>query len=347
MPLSLNSAGIPWSYFGDGGPGEYPIQIGRDIFNAVSLTGLNRSPVDDLVSYTLGGLRVAGDPVLPVETMAYAFVVDGSAVIVGAETGAPYLMENAYCPDENTIIQYHRDKHGCLKLVAECEDMERVHAEPLTSVWRLTAAGWVETVFEYTQSEIKVSTGVTKKKNELTAIPNGRGILYWAQHVWHRLEELRGQWREVLMGAGKTILSGDGVGDEDSVRQAANSAKRLMAFPGQVQVDRVTSTAEADMLNSEYASLKEDWLAALNAMEQDTPNRPVASDRELRMAAMLQFVRRVRGKLTEFYEPYGVTLTFDRLVVTSPDDRIKEMDIIDRAGLPAAEAAELRRNLVK
>lgn len=347
MPLAINSAGIPWSYFGDGGPGDYPIQIGRDIFNAVSLTGLNRSPVDDLVSYALGGLRVNGNPILPVETMAYAFVVDGSAVIVGAETGAPYLMENAYCPDENTIIQYHRDKHGCLTLKAECDDMERVHSEPLTSVWRLGENGWSETVYEYTAVEVKVTDGATLPAEALTAIPNGRGILYWAQHVYHRMEELRGQWREVLMGAGKTIVSGSGVGDEDTVRAAANSAKRLLAFPGQVQVDRVTSTAEADMLNSEYQSLKEDWLAALNAMEQDTPNRPVASDRELRMAAMLQFVRRVRNKLDEFYAPYGVALTFDRLVVTSPDDRLKEMDIIDRAGLPAAEAAELRKNLVK
>lgn len=333
MPISVNGAGVPRAYMAhDDDAHEFPLMLGRDIFNHVSDTGLARSPVDDLVSYTLGGLRVDGaEPPIAVEELCYALVVDGSAVIAGPQSGAAYLWPDTYCPNETTIHRYIRDKDGCLELVAPNGDMEHIYSTPVFTRWELGEGGWAETIETRNQSgEVEVKRGASLPADALQAIPNGRGNLYWAQRVWFRMEEIQHDWRNLMTGGNlKTWLFANNPGDDDSLHTAIVSAKSVVAIPdGGGRLDRPVSTAPSDSLRAEYEQKREDWFAALNTIEQDSPNRPVAEDRVLRMKATTQFVRRIRTLLETIYAEWGVKLAFDRLIVQTADERLKEAELI-------------------
>jgi hypothetical protein len=330
MTIRVNGAGVPLSYIKGQDGGEFPIMLGRDIFNHVSDTGLARSPVDDLVSYTLGGLRVEGVPPIAVEEMCYALVVDGSAVIVGPNTGAAYLWSDTYCPNENTIHRYVRNGEGCLELVAPNGDMDAIYSVPVFTYWTKGENGWQETIETRNQSgQVEVKQGGNVPAEALQAIPNGRGNLYWAQRVWMRMEELKRDWRASMTGAALKMFLFANNTDQDSLSEAVYSSTTLVNIPDSGgRLDRPVSTAPSDSMRTEYEQLREDWFAALNTIEQDGANRPVAEDRILRMKATTQFVRRVRSLLEFIYAPFGVTLSFDRLIVQTADERLKEAELI-------------------
>lgn len=323
----------------------YPLMLGRDIYEHRNMTGQNRSPIDDLLSLTLSGVDLeadypdAADPTKNGERC----IVDGSGVLLNPATpeDAEWLPD-VYAPSKKQFIQYHRDEYGCLKLTAPNDNMEKIYSAPLMSVWDKGAEVWQETVIDYGGGKPTRKKGRTYPLANVAVFPNGRGILYWAQDVWKRMEELAETERDVNSGINLLPIISGNVGSEQQAMNAIRKAKHAIIFPGRVDVNRPISDTKVDQILSVYIMKREDWLSSLNTLEQDTPDRPVASDREIRMQAMKMYVRRVRKIHSKIMLLLGYTMTYDEIVIQSPTDRQAELELVRAINPPDRQARELR-----
>lgn len=321
--------------------------LGRDIANHREMAAGIRSALDDLKSFSLMGVDLAKDYVQNPDDVAFRLMVDGSAVLLNP--GNPKMMkwlENVYAPSQSEFFVYHPDpRDGLLKLEAPHDDLDKIYSTPFTSQWKLTEDGWSETVWDYSGSEVKKKDGgQTAEAAAIKVFDNGRGIVYWAQALAMRIAELEETERFVNTGPNILPIITGNVGPIGQAKQAIKKAIRAIFFPGRVEVNRPISNDTVSQILSVLANKREQLLSALNAVEQDTPERPVASDRELRMRAMVLYCNRVRAQLAKIYAVFGEELTFSPIIIQTPQDRLIELQIGD-AVQPDNWAAR-RKNLV-
>lgn len=336
-------------------PLPYPTRIGRDVYNRVSMTLQNRSPVDDLASLIISGTTSNTETLpLALDDVAKAILVDGSVAILNPAK-APEMMEDVFCPDESTVIQYNRADDETLTLNLKNEDMEKAWAESMTRYtlkdgqWTaetITTNGRRETIEPLTQNG--EDTPWTVPADQLMAYPGGRGILYYAQHAYNRIEEIARDMRRTMRGINLLPIISGNVGNATQAANAILQAEHAIIFPGEVSVDRVISESVVRQLVAESDQRQSDYRDALNVIEKDTANRPVARDRELRMRVMLEFVGSVRDALKIIYTGLGVKLEFSRIIVMSADERNKELDLLERiqGEMPWDELKRRKLNLV-
>jgi hypothetical protein len=125
------------------------------------------------------------------------------------------------------------------------------------------------------------------------------------------------------------IISGN-IGGSAEVQAAFLQARNAIIMAGQIQVDRVVSEAVMTMLMSWFNDRRSDWMAALNVTEQDAPNRPVASDRQLRMLAMHLYTKRTRRMLRKLYEGMDITLDLQPVSMLSIPERTEMLALLDQ-----------------
>ena len=324
---SNNNASPKWQF--------YPTRLGRDIYNRRSITGLARSTTQDLINYVTSGIRHDGILPLNPRQIAEALIVDGPVVI-----GPGGWWQDCYCPDERTIIQYTRNERHVLHLRMVDTNQDMVYTQRLR-VWELIDGMWNERLYEdYYGARKTLTPEATETALQQyspadfeVVYPNGRGLIYWAQHAFNRIDEIAVTMRNVGSGINLLpIISGE-TGSADDARNAIAAAINAIIFPGDVRVDRVVSEAIVNQLVRESELARNDAISALNAVEQDTPDRPVAADRELRSRAMLEFVNNTRSQLAEIYAslPSPVEVTFDPFIVRSADERQKDMQMYAQA----------------
>ena len=334
-------------------PLEYPTRIGRDVYNRVSMTIQARSPIDDLTSLIISGATSVAEkpPPLKLETVTNALLVDGSLAIQNPK-GNPELMADVFCPDDKTVIRYTRAENGSLLFNLWNEDVERVWT-PIMTRFFLEDDKWFAKVVE-TSGTNSTETDLmdpanpeikwTVPKDQLMAHPNGRGILYYAQHAYNRIEEIARDMRRTMRGLNLLPIISGNVGNATQARNAILEAEHAIIFPGEVSVDRVISESVVRQLVSESEQRQADYRDALNVIEKDTANRPVARDRELRMRVMLEFVANTRAQLIMIYAALGVKLEFSRIIVMSAAERLQELDLLDRiAGEVSTEELKRRK----
>jgi len=342
---------------GPKGDDFFETRLGRDVYNRQSMTLKNRSPIDDLVSLIVSTASF-GDGVVPAISateMAKALLIDGSLVIHDSHSTpsqSPVFMPDVYCPSPGLIIQYSRGKGGALTLTARNNDMEQVHTKPMrelrlkNGIWE----SWLVTIEETGSSEdVRESNenalgkmfpdGLPEDKvpdaqytipeDHLLVHPNGRGILYYTQYAYYRVEEIALTVRRMMKGINLLPIIG-GLFKPSEVSEAIMAAVNAIFLPGPFQIDRVISEAVVRQLVLESQERSRDLLDALNVVEKDTPDRPVARDRELRMRVMLQFVHAVRDQMKTLYDKLGTPITFSRIVVTGAQERLQELDLYDR-----------------
>ncbi len=311
----------------------FPLLLGRDIFEHRSSTGLNRSPIDDLVSIILSGIELEDEFPTDITDATIMSTVDGSGVLVNppgfAATGA-YWLADVFCPDPVTIYQYHRAADGDISLVAPNDNLNRVYSLPTMSKWTQTEKSWVETVYNYSNyPNIEEKRGQTVPAASMVAFPNGRGILYWAQDAWWRMEELSETERQVNGGVNLLPVFEGNVGSQDDFTASIIGATLAIVVPRGVNIHRPISNQTIDQLLSVYKDRRQDWLYALNAIEAGDPDRPVARHTELQMQAMKMFCLRIRGQLKKIYALWSVELNFDQIVIQPPSERLIEAQLID------------------
>jgi|GEM_PF-2288950 len=332
-----------------------PTQLGRDIYNKRSITSLARSPVDDLVSFVIGGVTVVkGEPPLELKELAERRITQGSIVIEQGD-GGPQLVDDVYAPSQRRFYQYLRDKQGRMDLVVPDNNMDRVYTK-VTRVFEVSGSGWSEKLVEQLgvpgrEKTVKAVEGpelVTIDKQQLLVFPGGRGPLYWAQHTFNAIEENAQTQRHVMTGINLLPIISGNVGSADEASAAINSARNAIIFPGDVSVDRVISNAVIGQLIKEAAERRSDYIDAMNTVEKDTPERPVAADREQRSRAMTQFVNDERKALARIMAVLGVELQFDPFIVKTAAERKLEGEILQMVEmeLTPEERSRKKRELV-
>jgi hypothetical protein len=313
---------------------EYPVMLGRDIANHKEMAAVIHSALDDLTSFTLLGVDMQAARHFSITDTAFRLMVDGSAVMLNppgfTDKMPPAWLEDVYVASPTLFYRYHRQPDGAMTLVAPQLDLDKIYSIPSMSEWVLTEGGWKETVYTYQRgADRTAASGQTVPAAGLAVFPNGRGPVYWAQRLAMRIAELEETERFVNHGPNVLPIITGNVGPVDKARSAIKNAVRAIFFPGRVEVNRPISNDTVGQILKVLGDKREQLLAALNAMEQDTPDRPVASDRELRMRSMVLYCERVRSELKKVYALFGETLEFSPIIVQTAQDRMIELQIGD------------------
>lgn len=304
---------------------EYEIITGREIFEQMSYTGLNRTPIMKLMSFITAGIVIEGSPPpFDVVETAERLLVDGSfAVFITSQFATEDngdFIEDVCHVEPGLIYQMLRDKgdeRGRL-----LKDTRRVY--------KLEGATW-----EIWDEENRNNTGWTKVADVaecpaefILPYENGCGLLYPVQNLYHRLEELQCTIRgQSTSDALRTIISGF-VGNLDSVEAAFMSGRKVLNIPGNVTVTRLRSTEAVSQLLEESHDLERKYDEGVNdyLAAEDTVESGVA--RRLKMSPMLQFVKNQRARLVDIFDPFSVVLNFDKVQVQTVDERTAEYNLL-------------------
>lgn len=328
------------------GAQPFPIMSGRDIYNHRSLTGQNRSPIQDLKSYALAGQIGGENAPFDSNEACERLLVDGPFVTIG---GIP--VEDVWARDETFFIQYQRIG-GVLDFKVKGDDLTKVVADH----WRefqLDEDGlnWSSALveFDFQGKESKRTAGPSYKATDVYVFPNDRGILYYPQEAFWLLEENKETQRDLMRGSNVMPIV-DSDQDPSTWKTALNTARRMIIG----QYDKITPPAASQSvmaaLKTEADDARADWLDALNTIEKDAPQRPSGADREIRSRAMVNFVRTLRDDIETVFKAFGDTISFNERVITAaPADRMAEYELIKLlqtdGALTPEEATKRKQNL--
>lgn len=340
MPISGGQSAFDYAAsVASGDLRDYPIKHGSDIYTYNSMTGLAHSPLDDIDSYILG-VVTDGTPPPPGDPQEIPqFSVDpdrltrefnsAGSVVFDRDTMRfqPYI----YAPSDREWIAYLPDTDGCLTLNAMHENLDRVYSPNGNLLYTLAGDNWVA---QYLDADGKPkpwpdaipTDAQVIPAGRLIVVPNGRGLLYWGQKLFWRLEEIAETERTQMTGPNLVpVFTGD-IPDRVTATMTLRTAQHAAFFPGDVRIDRVVSTALVEMLKSWYDARRQDWLNGLHAIDLETVQRPVAAYGSQQMMSLLRYANRIRSKLKEFYSVnFGETIGFDRIITLSGDELAKQI----------------------
>lgn len=319
----------------------YPTRLGRDVYNDESLTGKARTAIGDLIDFVLADAQLPNNLPLPPRELTERLIADGGVAAQNPGEN-PTFLDDVFCPDKRTIHQYQRQKNGTMNLqvLGRSEqatgDMQRVYTKEMR-VYRLQSGTWkCYTVTDMIDPDLMKTEPdkdvPDKPEAELVAYPNGRGLLYWGQHIYNRIEEIAHTNRWVLRLKNLLPIFTGNTGTRANASTAFNEAENAIVFPGAVEIHRMVTQNIIHSLIKESDEKREDFRDALKMLDKESVNRPVAADRELRMMATRLFVRNMRTKINEVYaliDPQ-LQIEFEPFVVKSADERLKELDLYDR-----------------
>lgn len=332
-------------------------RLGREIYNSRSRTGRNRSVVDDIAVLTAGGAAwTAGKPpenLPPLRDTALALVRDGSFVLVNGGTPEWYWLENVTVPLKGLIYEFVPNDSGSVALQLPGDDVSRPYTKEMRIFTQAGGAGawsaWLaegKPLAQLTQREqralslspqdftdklhLRPDSGVEGlDAGNVYAHPGGLGLLYHAQWIVDRLEDIAGDIATSLNKINRLpVISGE-TGPRNEAKTAINNAENAIVFPGPVTIDRMVSDAVIRALQADADTRMDDYYDSLNVIPKEGANRPVARDRELRMQVMLQYVDNLHTDLARIYSDWSAPLNFHRLVVESPDDLLKRKQLLD------------------
>jgi hypothetical protein len=339
----------------------YDQRLGRDIYNAVSLTLRNRSVVDDLA------VLIAGEPIWgsdaptkfpSLNEMATRRIVDGSFVLVNPGKPEQYFLDHVYVPIPGLIWEFQADNQGLVTLKMLGSGAMLDASRPYTEDMRVFVAantGWKsysckgKDLALLSQRELrqlvadqdslakrlslKPDEAATTAANEgeVYAFAGGFGLLYWAQHLYNRYEEISHEMRESASKVNRLpVISGE-TGSREEAAAAIATAVHAIIFPGPVVIERMVSEAVLRQLAGEADLRLGDYFDAMNSLDKESANRPVARDREMRSQVMSTYIDNEHAALSRIYADWGIGLSFRRVIITTAAERQQEKDLLDNS----------------
>lgn len=323
---------------------ESNLRTGRQIYEFVSRTALNRSSISDLQSFILAGVQA--DPVakipFPIEDTSERLLVDGSLA---------YNIENGEWINDITSMKLKRMKEGGeskdIDALPELESgifttlvRDKIKGEPrhkFRLLYELENELWTITLQKFedgkwmraNQSDAEDGEiTVDASKDQIFAFENGRGLLYWAQRVFFRLEEIQSTTKFMTEKDMLQRIIFGYVGDKDKAKAALTGPDPNIFMPGGVRVQTATGSAVIDSLLTQSDKLENFWRKAMKdtIAADDSAESGVA--RRLKMMPMLQFIRVTRRQLELIYGSFNVKLTFDKVRVQTIDERAAEYNLL-------------------
>lgn len=305
-------------------PNAFPVQLGREIFDELSQTALNFIPVNKLLAFISAGMSFKGDAPFDPGDIAERLLVDGSIA---------YLHNNEeFLPD---ILKMTAKKKVAIEFIQALrpnDDPEKPRIFDQRRKWTIDKEGkiWTAVNQKLDGEEWKdvANTSSTTKAEDMFTWPNRLGILYPPQHLYHRLEEIEETVRFQTGKSAMSMIVAGYVGDITQAQKEFESDSAVKFVPGDVTVSRVHATEAVTHLLANMIELLEkyreatfDFVARDNAPESGTARR-------LFMAPMLQFVKVQRKMIDDIFKPFEVTFEFDKVQVTTVDERQAEFTLL-------------------
>ena len=311
---------------------EFKIVPGREIYNEMSLTAINRSVIESLTAFITGeaSLDKKGGtmwPEIPPDDMCNYFLVDGSFAlrfISDAEMAKNEKLDHQYefLKDlvevhRRLVVQKGRDKEG--KLTDEMR------------VWQMTAKDWVvRDIKNYGQEGEQVMATNRYPLDAFLPYPNHQGILFWNQYTYRRIEEIEQSIRTQTGKASLSIILTGYMGDIKQARDAFANPGEVIHLPGNPTVTKVTSTGTVDQLTSNGDKFMRLFLKNTHQIEISETANISGVARRLAMTPMLHYIKLVQRQITEVYEKLGYEIGLHGLRITTPEERAAELDFLDR-----------------
>lgn len=272
----------------------YPVYTGRMIYDQLTMSGLNRVPVEMHKYRALRGFETNGALPIKGETMLELLLVEGSPVFHWNEEAEWEPVTNLIQADREDVYQLICGETYILRHFRQAGKSWRIYDTPLGE-W--SAYG--------RESEKVVATIAA---DELLVYENGRGIVYPNQWMYQRLEEIRWGIRQETSDFALSLLIIGMVSPNPEIALARLEAgKRIANIPGQgAQVERVGDSRIPDQLSAEYKDLEAEYFRACYLFDtSNQPERPVGLDLQLRLEPQAAFVEDLRRKIVETYAMLG------------------------------------------
>jgi len=311
---------------------DFKIVKGREIYEEVSLTGINRAVIDSLTAFITGeaDMKETGSPAwpeIPPDKLVEYFLVDGSFALRLISEKEMKANEKLDDPFEflTDLIEVHR------RLVTQQLRDPDDKLTDVTRVWQQQTSSWlVRDVKNYGLEGEQIEATNHYPLNAFMPYPNGQGLLYWNQFTYRRIEEIEQSIRQQTGKAALSLILTGYMGDIKQAQQAFATGSEIVHIPGNPTVTRVASTSTADQLMRSGDKLMLLFLKNTHQVEISETATLSGVARRLAMTPMLHFIRMIQRQITAIYATLGYELSLRGLNIMTPEERSAELDFLKR-----------------
>ena len=321
----------------------YPIVSGRELYEDVkSVTGLAKYPIVTLSNYICANSTSTPPDADPsAQEITERLLVDGSLIRFDKQwvshlTCVAHDEIEQLIPGDGPFNQYTR---VCFTYNPEqpesedeaAEEMVEAKFEPVEKDERDRPGTWTRRVYGDGEDTVTFAEyGIDPARLEV--YPNGLGLLFDNQWGYQRLEEIGRTLKGQTTGAAMKALVYGYVRNPGMAKDELNNDEFVAVVPGDLRVDRLGNTTVLDALRAEFELKLPIYLANMNiANMQYNPDRPVGEFLIKLMEPMMRFVDETRRKVANVLEGFGTSVEFEKLYVSSVQDRTAEFLLLQSA----------------
>ncbi len=294
-PEGLNFMDVPQPVLS---PDSIYVEItGREVFEEISISGLNRSPIEILTAFITADSTIEQTgatvwPEIPTEKICENVLVDGSIAMryTGDEKAdEPYVfLRDCVEIHRSLIVQKLRDDRGRVTNV--------------TRVYEKTESEWiVKDVTGYGTGHELVQSTESYPLEMILSYPYGEGLLYYNQKTYRRLEEIEESLRQQTGPASLSLIVTGYAGDWPKAQDTFAKGAKIIGIPGNADVHRVSANNTADQLMRSSLDLMQKYLKNMHLVEVSETSTMSGKSRKLAMMPMLNYVNTIRMVLDEIY----------------------------------------------
>lgn len=305
---------------------EYAPISGRRIFEQLSITGLNRAPIETLTAFITADSQMNQKgatiwPEVPLAEVCEHILVDGSFAMrytddLKADKAYLFLRD---------CLEIHR-----LKIVQRLRD----EADYLTNIHRVYEKGeknWTisDTKGYGSQSPQTINTE-TYPLEAVIAYPYGKGLLWWNQKTFRRLEEIQESIRANTGPASLSLIVTGYTGDWKRAHDTFTQGAKVIGIPGNADVHRVAANNTTQDLLSNNSQLSPTYIENMHMVNVSETLAISGKSRIIAMKPMLNYVTTIRTVLDEVYAMLGYEISWGGLDVTDTGEKVAELDFLKR-----------------
>lgn len=323
-----------------GGAKERARTSGRNVYESLTRTNLNRTPIGTLQAHILKGALLLPEDETPFMTpkeLSEALLVDGSMVLLG--DGVDFiLLEDTIVFSKWLAIQVIKEK-GDNSIVRV---FSTVNGEGEDVAWKITTYSGFNLNKKFKKSNTekleKYINGLPEQNiMEEMIVPfetiyiweNGRGVIFWNQRMFFRLEDI-----DLSIGVQtkadniKTIMSGF-QGDTDQLHAEWARSGSLFAVPG----DRVTTVQLANSgmvgeLSKQFYNKKKDYYEAVRVIHFSDAFNMSGTARRVLLTHMIHHIDFIQKQMKDIYADFGFKIKFDVGVFLELQERLDEYEFL-------------------
>lgn len=305
---------------------KYAPVPGRQIFEELSITGLNRAPIETLTAFITADSEMNPKgatmwPEVPLADVCQHLLVDGSFAMryTGEEKAdQPYLFLR-------DCLEIHR-----FKIVQRLRD-EADHLSNIMRVYERGEKNWtVSDVRGAGSQSPQTIRSETYALDLVIAWPYGKGLLWWNQKTFRRLEEIQESIRANTGPAALSLIVTGYTGDWKRAQDTFTSGAKVIGIPGKADVHRVAANnTTSDLLQNE-GQLLPTYLENMHLFKASETLAISGKSRIIAMKPMLNYVTTIRTVLDKVYALLKYETTWGGLDVTDTSEKVAELDFLKR-----------------